>query len=80
MRIIGSILLIVVIVFVCLMTKWDDFVLYYLVVPVVAIIVGLIIAITLKKYKPEWFERNWPYMSDEEKQKFLQKHKQNKKR
>lgn len=76
MKILGNILFVLAILLcLCFMTV-DQFLLYWVMVPIVSIILTVLICIPMWWKKPHWFCSNWPYMFDKQRKKYLEQQKQ----
>ena len=74
MKIFKILLVTVLCVFLSFFIDADPMYLIFLAIPFLSFIFYLI----LKRYKPQWFNERWPYMTDEEKREFLRENKRRK--
>lgn len=72
MKHLGCIFAIIILLLIGLLIPCDPIYLLFLAVPIIAFPIYWLI----EWFKPEWCERDWDYMTDDEKEKFLKEHKE----
>lgn len=80
MKILKTILIVAFLLALGFLIPWNDFVIYFVLIPLVSITLAFLIAPILWWFKPHWFNRDWPYLSERQREKYLNEQKEKRER
>lgn len=80
MKVLKIILIIALFLFLGCFISWGDYVTYGILIPLISIIVAVLIAPVLRWFKPHWFNRDWPYLSERQREEYLNEQKEKRER
>ena len=80
MKVLKIILIVALLFFLGCFMPWKESLVYGVLIPLVSLALAFLIAPVLWWFKPHWFNRDWPFLSERQREKYLNEQKEKRER